>query len=675
MNNGDFIMIYCLSCCNKNDDKAKICNSCFSSLECCPRDKIKKDIILSDRYKLISPLQKGGMGELYAALDQRLNCICAVKLLYFDSLSDEEKDYRVTRFKSEVEILARLRHPALPHVLDYFIEDDKYYLVMDYIPGNDLLTIMERERKRSLEEERVITWALTLCDVLNYLHSNKPQIIYRDLKPDNVMLRARDNQIILIDFGTAKATDRQTRRQTAIGTVGYAPPEQYSGIQDVRSDIYSLGATIYHLVTGTMPVMPFEFKPVRRVNSSVSTKLEAVLIKALKKDLEDRYQTAKELKSDLMSVISMEEEKPVVIRPPKEEKLDLLGRIKKNIVDSLNKLKREFYTQKKIKIFIVEGSATQTLSYIKTIEMSGDMEIIASVSTGEECLEKLAKSQDRPDIILMDITVSDKNSIGIISKIKGTMPSAKIIVLSSHDLDRETVLNSLRAGVAGYILKKDSHENILEGIRKASQGGTPIESEVVTYLLDEFVNKTREPKEAELTGFDGFELEILDLFDLLVEFCSCGVTGKLSIKSPLENGDIYVEDGDITNCIYGQITGEEAFYQSVNWVMGKGRFYAGETPEKRTINTPTDELLTEVLKRKEQFVKIREVVKSPDDIFKVQLSTSAIVTVQSEYLYILFHLDEKKTVRDVMTGTGKTYFDIGKAIYELVGAGMVKKVQ
>ena len=109
--------------------------------------------------------------------------------------------------------------------------------------------------------------------------------------------------------------------------------------------------------------------------------------------------------------------------------------------------------------------------------------------------------------------------------------------------------------------------------------------------------------------------------------------------------------------------------------MGKGRFYTGETPDKRTIKTPTDELLTEVLKRKEQFVKIREVVKSLDDIFKVQLSTSAIVTVQSEYLYILFHLDEKKTVRDVMKGTGKTYFDVGKAIYELAGAGMVRKVQ
>ncbi len=671
-------MIYCLSCCNKNDDKAKICNSCSSSLEFCPRDKIKKEIVLGDRYKLISPLQKGGMGELYAALDKRLNCICAVKLLYFDSLSDEEKDYRVTRFKSEVEILARLRHPALPHVLDYFLEDDKYYLVMDYIPGNDLLTIMEKERKRSLEEDRVINWSLTLCDVLDYLHNNKPQIIYRDLKPDNVMLRARDNQIILIDFGTAKTTDRVTRRQTAIGTVGYAPPEQYSGIQDVRSDIYALGATIYHLVSGTMPVMPFEFKPVRRVNSSVSTRLEAILIKALQKEVEDRYQTAKELKKDLMSVISMEEEKPAVIKLPpveKEEKWDLLGRIKKNIVDSLNKLKKEFYTHKKIRVFLVESSATQSLSCRKAIENSVDIELIASASTGEECLSKLNKPQEKPDVILMDIAVSDKNSIDIISKIKGTMPSAKIIVLSSQDLDRETVLNSLKAGVAGYVLKKEGYENILESIRKASQGGTPIESEVVTYLLDEFVNKTKEPKEAELTGFDGFELEILDMFDLLVEFCSCEVTGKLSIKSSLEDGDIYVENGDITHCVYGQITGEEAFYQSVNWVMGKGRFYAGETPDKRTIKTPTDELLTEVLKRKEQFVKIREVVKSLDDIFKVQLSNSAIVTVQSEYLYILFHLDEKKTVRDVMKGTGKTYFDVGKAIYELVAAGMVQKVK
>lgn len=326
-----------------------------------------------------------------------------------------------------------------------------------------------------------------------------------------------------------------------------------------------------------------------------------------------------------------------------------------------------------IKIFIMEDSSTQLSLYRNSIESSSDIEITGLASKVEELLEKIKISQEKPDIILMDITVNEEN-IKAITDIKNIDPSAKIVILSSTDLDRETVLSALKAGVTGYIIKKESHENIIEGIRKAYEGGSPIEAEVVTYLLDEFVNKTRVEKETVTGGFDGLELDEVDLFDLLIEFCLCEITGKMSVKSPFENGDIYVEEGEITHCVYGTLTKEEAFYQTVNWFTGKGRFYGGERPEKRTIYTPTDELLSEVIKRKEKFVQIRKVVKSPDDIFKVHLASSAIITLQADYMYILLFLDEKKTLLDIMKETGKTYFDIAQIIYELYSSGIVQRV-
>jgi serine/threonine-protein kinase len=226
---------------------------CFSSE--LSRDKLTRVIILNDRYKLIAPLKAGGMAGIYVAKDMRLNSLCAVKELFLHFFGDEQKRYSLERFKTEAEILAKLRHPNLPCVTDYFFESKKYYLVMDFIAGDDLYSILKKEGNPGLPEEMIVRLGITICKVLEYLHSQQPPIIYRDLKPSNIMIRARDKHIMLVDFGVAKMLEEDDT-QTGVGTQGYSPREQYRGKTETRSDIYALGATLHHLITGVAPV-PF----------------------------------------------------------------------------------------------------------------------------------------------------------------------------------------------------------------------------------------------------------------------------------------------------------------------------------------------------------------------------------------------------------------------------------
>jgi len=252
--------------------------------------------VLRDRYELITELGKGGMSTVYLAKDRNLDSYWAVKQVKNSSSVD------IDAFKKEVELLSSLSHSDIPRIVDRIEVNDDFFVVMDFVDGTSLGKKVLTEGP--LPEDHVVEWAKMLCDVLDYLHHAKANpIIYRDMKPDNVML-TQSGRIKLIDFGIAREC-RHGEKQTgaSIGTRGYAAPEQYKGasnLLDERTDIYSLGATLYYLATGNTPAKPPKaFRPIRQINPLLSEGFEYIVAKCTKDDPQDRYQNCKELRDDL----------------------------------------------------------------------------------------------------------------------------------------------------------------------------------------------------------------------------------------------------------------------------------------------------------------------------------------------------------------------------------------
>ena len=246
--------------------------------------------ILNDTYEVLELVGKGGMSAVFKARHIRLNTIVAVKSVRKDQAID---------LAAEVNILTKLNHPNLVRVIDIFEDEKLIYIVMDYVEGEDLQHVIRREKV--IPEGTVIEWFRTLAGVLRYLHTRKPPIIYRDMKPANVILQS-DGTLKLIDFGIAREYKAAaTGDTTYIGTNGFAAPEQFGLAQsDGRTDIYSLGMTMYYLATGKSPLEPpYGYTPARQLNPDISEKLEAILEKCIKANPEDRYQTDDELLQDL----------------------------------------------------------------------------------------------------------------------------------------------------------------------------------------------------------------------------------------------------------------------------------------------------------------------------------------------------------------------------------------
>jgi serine/threonine protein kinase len=223
---------------------------------------LKPDEVLKDRYIIRQIIGRGGMGSIYLADDNRLSGRqCAIKEVQQDqSVGDELREQGREQFYREASVLARLDHPTLPKVSDFFSEQDRDYLVMDYIAGDDLKTIMDRARKEGkfIPIADVLSWARQLADALEYLHSQDPPVIHRDIKPSNLKLTSQ-NMLKLVDFGLVKQMAPDELTITVIqgrGTALYTPLEQYGGDvghTDIRSDIYAFSATLYHLLTNTAP--------------------------------------------------------------------------------------------------------------------------------------------------------------------------------------------------------------------------------------------------------------------------------------------------------------------------------------------------------------------------------------------------------------------------------------
>lgn len=247
------------------------------------------------------------MGSVYRARD--LHFPNVIKLVAVKEMTNNAPDPLVRQtiiqnFEREANILVTLNHIAIPQIFDFFTINERSYLVLEYVHGKDLEVVLQ-DNNAPLLEDNVIVWAIELCDVLDYLHSYKPEpIIFRDMKPSNVMVN-QQGRIILVDFGIAK-NFITGQKGTMIGTEGYSPPEQYRGDATPVADIYSLGATLHHLLTNHDPRMeaPFSFseRKIRSINQNVSLELEIVIDTALQYNPDDRFQSVGEMKNALLSV-------------------------------------------------------------------------------------------------------------------------------------------------------------------------------------------------------------------------------------------------------------------------------------------------------------------------------------------------------------------------------------
>lgn len=255
--------------------------------------------LVDGKYKILSEIGHGGMSVVYMAINEKANKTWAVK----EVRKDGRMDFNIVRqgLMAEIDTLKRLKHPYLPSIVDVIEDDETFIIVMDYVEGRSLDKILEEHGVQ--QESVVVEWAKQLCDVLGYLHSRTPAIIYRDMKPANVMLKP-DGTVTLIDFGTAKNYEINYGETTGIGTIGYAAPEQYIGSglgrTDARTDIYCLGMTLYHLLTGQDPCRNLiSDTSIRAVNPALSRGLDSIIRKCTAHQPEDRYQSCEELMYDL----------------------------------------------------------------------------------------------------------------------------------------------------------------------------------------------------------------------------------------------------------------------------------------------------------------------------------------------------------------------------------------
>jgi serine/threonine protein kinase/Tol biopolymer transport system component len=289
---------------------------------------LEKGTLLHGRYKIQDTLGKGGMGAVYHALDESLGVYVAVK----ENLIEDEEGLK--QFRREATLLAGLRHQNLPRVTDHFvIEGQGQYLVMDFIAGEDLKQRFQRTGR--FHEKEVLTIGIAICDALNYLHSLRPPVLHRDIKPGNIRITP-SGHVYLVDFGLAKIVKgTQATTTGARGlTPGYSPPEQYGTARtDARSDIYALGATLYSMLIGSPPadglavaIGQTKVTPVQTLNPKASPEIAAALEKALSVDPEDRYQTAAEFKRALRAASETVDRRiaagELTVAPPPVEALD-----------------------------------------------------------------------------------------------------------------------------------------------------------------------------------------------------------------------------------------------------------------------------------------------------------------------------------------------------------------
>jgi serine/threonine-protein kinase len=266
--------------------------------------------VLNGRYEIIRKIGGGGMGAVYLASDNNLGGVLrAVKEMVQSYIEEEQQEKAVEDFKRESMILSTLDHPSIPTIFDYFYDEkeSRFYLVMKYISGGDLSARLRSAPEGRIDEKSVTEWSIQIADVLDYLHNHPTTIVYRDLKPSNIMIDGNTGRIMLIDFGIARSIGQvQEKGVTAVGTMGYAPPELFSGNVEPRSDIYSLGSTMFHLLTGadpqSNPLLIFDFQKnprPRQINPQLSDQIERILMRSVEYSAQARFTSAAEMRRTL----------------------------------------------------------------------------------------------------------------------------------------------------------------------------------------------------------------------------------------------------------------------------------------------------------------------------------------------------------------------------------------
>jgi serine/threonine protein kinase, bacterial len=316
---------FCPQCGKSLSLTAKFCTNCSTRLTgpMVPRapatirtGKLPPNTLLMNRYCIQRRLGSGGMGAVYLATDSHLNeKLVAVKEMSTSGLQNPiEKQEAVEAFSREAQLLSSLNHQNVPRVMDFFSVKGKQFLVMDYVEGQTLHELLEK-RTTPFSEKEVMSWAEQLCNVLTYLHHQSPPVIFRDLKPGNVMVSPDLKHIKLIDFGIVRFfKPSATADTTKLGTPGYAPPEQYGkgGQSDARSDIYALGAMLHFLLTLRDPGdEPFKFPPVKSLTPTVSDHVDAAIAKAVHVNPGSRWQTAEEFRKALLEPTAVVVQQPV----------------------------------------------------------------------------------------------------------------------------------------------------------------------------------------------------------------------------------------------------------------------------------------------------------------------------------------------------------------------------
>jgi serine/threonine-protein kinase len=289
--------ILCPRCYKPNLRRARYCQHCGH------------DIVLNNavpRYYITRVIKQGGQGAVFETIGDD-NKIYAVKEMLDRFTDPKERTEAIERFEAEAAMLRRLSHPRIPKVYVDFKDEGRQYLAMEFVRGQDMEDVIKRQG--AVPEQQALEWADQICDVLDFLHNHKPEpIIFRDMKPSNIMVQP-DGTIKLIDFGIAKVFQK-AERGTQIGTPGYAPPEQYQGIATLESDIYALGATLHHMLTGRDPrdEPPFSFPPVYGLKPTVSKRTSDAIQRALQMKPEDRYHSVAEFRAAL---------RPMPAQPPR----------------------------------------------------------------------------------------------------------------------------------------------------------------------------------------------------------------------------------------------------------------------------------------------------------------------------------------------------------------------
>jgi len=420
------------------------------------------------------------MGAVYIGEDKTSHEIYAIKELNPSQAStDEDRDYAVDKFIKEGKLLQNLNFTSVPKVIEYFISENNYYIIMEFIEGLDLEGMVKTTGTPGLPQELVIDWGIEICDVMDCLHNYNPPIIYRDMKPANIMIRNSDHSVVLIDFGIALPLYEELKgfARTKIGTMGYMAPEQFHGKVSPASDIFSLGGTLYFALTAQVQQV-FNYIPMKNFVMEVSDELEDIISRTLKIKPEDRFSSAAELKKALVNLknrlkedkIKTEEELKKALEDTNTYGSDILVFTPDNL-KAILKIKTEEFKKtealdKKIKIIeeiekLSDPEATGVLIDILLNCKDAICRKVASVSLGKRkdpiCIDTLVKKTKDKD---RDVRLSSIESLGNF-KTEEALKGLEVCLKNKNKMIRKTAIKAIE-----HIGSKEALTILLEARKK-----------------------------------------------------------------------------------------------------------------------------------------------------------------------------------------------------------------